>query len=1695
MDYAFKNQQRTFLKIPLFCKALILTLLLFILHSYAGAATRTASVNGNWSNTATWGSNPYPVAGDIVIINSGVTVTVDLASAQCASITINAAAAANGITISGTNALTVTGAIAFNAPTAAFSSTLAVGAGTLSAGSIAITAGAVLNYISQVTVSTGTITCSGNITFGGTATYSMLTFTGAGTLNVGGNLSAGGTFAASTGTVNCNGTVAQSIGGYTYNTLKVNNTAGVTLLAASTIKTLTIGDVTALSIFNDGGFVITMTTSTLNLTSGTYNLGSAGTGTAWPAWTTANLSAGTTVAYVSGVAQNVAVTPAYKNLTFSGAGTKTTVAGTLSVAGNWTVSSTTALNTNNTIVNLTGNLLGTGNLTQGTGLITVGGDWLKTGTFTAGTGGVTLTGTAHQVTGAAGLTFTTLTVNGTYTNNNPGILTVSTALSGTGTLTQGTNASLAINGTSAISGLNATANTPNLVNFGGAAQTVNPIAYYRLTLSGSAAKTMTSITAIGDAFTISGTANMTGNAALVVGGLFTYSSTGSTTLTTTTPISTGSFTMSAGTLIDNAITITVTGTGASTWTKSGGTFTATGTVNFTGTSPQIGASNFNNFQVSVSNTATLTGIATIAGDLTISTGTFDLATFTADRSAAGGTLTLSANTNLLIGGTNTFPANYSTHTLNATSTVNYYGSNQTVTNETYGNLTLSGSGTKTMPVAVLSVAGVFTTAGTTSATAGATINVTGNVVLGSGTTFNAGSYTHTVGGNWNNNGATFTPSTSTITFNGTAGQVITGTAASQTFYNILIAKTTGTTLSTGGSTTSLTVNNLTETTGNFTAPATLSIGGTLTLNAETFTAGAIINIAGDWTNNGGTFSQGTGTVTFNGTGAQGINGTAVSQTFYNIVVNKTAGQLLIVGGSTTALTLNNFTETSGNFTAPATLTINGSVTITTGTFTAGATITLAGNWVNSGTFSHNNGTIFFNGSTIVSGSSVTSFGAVTINAGHSLTGPASGTMNIGLDFTNNGTFTHNGGTVGFNSTYVPPSGTWIYWGSGAVGLGCGNAGGGPGYFDAAMRYDVTQLPPYGGMALKKISFYAQSGVCTFSVRVWTGANAADLIVDQPVSTFTQNAWNEITLTNPVIIDPSTELWFGYRVTITSGFPASLDPGPSIPNYGDLVMDNGIPFASMYLSQGLNYNWNIKGFVEGMNGGQLITGTTPAAFNNMSVASTSYTSIFTAGQTLKGIVLVNGNLHPLSRLTLLSDATQTALIDGTGTGNVVSKLSIQRYLPNSFGYRYITSPFQTCTVNAFSSYVNLGASFPLFYSYDESKVGTGWVTYTTSTNALNPTAGYCANFGTSMTPVTLNIPGLVTNGAISTGTLYNHNNTYTLGFNLIGNPYPSPVDWNAASGWTKTNIDNALYYFNPGTTDQYTGAYATYINGVSSDGIATNIIPAMQGLFIHVTNGSYPVSGSLGFSNAVRVNNLSPAFHKETQSDTLEFLRLTAGYPGEGITDPAVIYFDNKATRNFDKEYDALKLMNTDLRIPNLYSVSGDTMRLSINSIPVPGDSIQTIPLGLRVTQDGWVEIKAHDIRMPDNLYVFLKDAGAGLIQDLSRNPLYRVNLVSGNYDGRFFIVFSKTDLRYKPGQDQDFYVYSSGGRLYVYLNLDQGEICNLVINNMLGQSCYRQELSGNGYHELEPNLPDGMYVVSLYTNTEKKSKKIYIQNQ
>src|SRR5450759_5790523 len=269
---------------------------------------------------------------------------------------------------------------------------------------------------------------------------------------------------------------------------------------------------------------------------------------------------------------------------------------------------------------------------------------------------------------------------------------------------------------------------------------------------------------------------------------------------------------------------------------------------------------------------------------------------------------------------------------------------------------------------------------------------------------------------------------------------------------------------------------------------------------------------------------------------------------------------------------------------------------------------------------------------------------------------------------------------------------------------------------------------------------------------------------------------------------------------------------------------------------------------------------PIIFNNLTVASGSTTTITTTGQSLRGILVSNSTLNSNGNMTLLSTVTQTALIDGSGTGQVNGNVTMQRYLPSGFGYKYFSSPFQGATVSEFGDNMDLLAVFPSFYNYDESKSSAGWVTYTNSAGVLNPLYGYAVNFGCSVTAITADVTGVVNNGNLSR-TMYNNNNTYTKGFNLVGNPYPSPIDWDAASGWIKTNIDNALYYFKSSTTDQYGGTYSTYINFVSSDGLATKIIPSMQGFFIHVSDGAWPITGTLALNNSVRITDMTHSFIK------------------------------------------------------------------------------------------------------------------------------------------------------------------------------------------------------------------------------------------
>ena len=226
--------------------------------------------------------------------------------------------------------------------------------------------------------------------------------------------------------------------------------------------------------------------------------------------------------------------------------------------------------------------------------------------------------------------------------------------------------------------------------------------------------------------------------------------------------------------------------GASGTVYSGGTyyFDAAGAQTVSMATPSFSYPAFQNIVIGDSNTPTVTvsggstyGLLVAGGNLTVNSGsTLDITSTNGvnQDTASTGIFTLGANSVLKLGGaskptnaangltTSNFPGGFATVSLSPTSTVEYYGATQSIYNvPTYGNLTVSTSGTKT---------------------ALGNLTVAGNVLVNSPATFAGSTFTHNVAGNWTN-GGTYTPSTGTVAFTKSSGTQTVNNGASS-FYNL-----------------------------------------------------------------------------------------------------------------------------------------------------------------------------------------------------------------------------------------------------------------------------------------------------------------------------------------------------------------------------------------------------------------------------------------------------------------------------------------------------------------------------------------------------------------------------------------------------------------------------------------------------------------------------------------------------------------------------------------------------------------------------------------------------------------------------------------------------------------------------------------------------------------------------------------------
>lgn len=1005
----------------------------------------------------------------------------------------------------------------------------------------------------------------------------------------------------------------------------------------------------------------------------------------------------------------------------------------------------------------------------------------------------------------------------------------------------------------------------------------------------------------------------------------------------------------------------------------------------------------------------------------------------------------------IIGITNTFTPGVNSYTV-AGSTVSYNGNGaQTIAATAYNNLTLDNAGIKTFAAGVTRITGSLINAGT----------ITPDALSNAGT----------------------------ISYNGTSDQTI----ADMVYYNLDASNPSGiVTLH------DVTVNKVfsvslgavhigstnDEHKINVYDDIIIASGATLTISPSS-DATHSINIAGDIINNGvmdmTADSNSLATVSFIRDGNQTISGSGISD-FHQIIVNQGYNNANILDVTTSGfvvpigfLTLSNGTfkldNTSLDITPFAADIVSDHYLIPSS----------AGLWVNAGTVNSSSMNWTVAGSVQVTGGTLNMGNAtdnVVIPKNQAQFSVSAGTLNLASSISNPGAtwnFNMQGGIMNVNtfgstlSSIVPfnmdvvtdafnvSGGTIVIQNSG------GTAGQNLGY----QNLSAAGTGFTGGMLQMGNSATAGTQIM--------GINTTRPLFNLQVS----NAG----VTVPLV---GNDLTVKNNVTITAG---TLD-----------INDRLIAIGGNITSSG-NFIVN-EGTVE-MNGTnpQTIAASafTGNLIRNLTIANPAGVGL--AGPlNLTEILLVNtGTLSSAGNLTLISTVDKTALIDGSGQGAVSGNVTMQRYLVAGFGYKYFSSPFQNVTVNSFASTVDLNAGFPNFYNYIENKLSSGFTSYTNPSNPLYPMQGYAADFGSATVQKTVIMTGLVNNGSLST-TLYNNNQPYTKGFNLVGNPYPSPVNWDSPTGWNKTNIDNAIYFFNSGAVSQYTGAYSSYINGVSSDGLTVPIIASMQGFFIHVSDGAYPVAGTLAINNTARTDDLSPVFHKSTMrtanSDSDRILiRISANFSDHTQSaDPLVVYRANEASSNFDKSYDAIKLMNIDDQLPNLYSIAADNSKLVINGLSTI-DGATVIPLGIKTERDGTISFNLRDIEnLPVHLNLYLRDTQTGISKDLQKDPVYSVNLKKGIIENRFFLFFKAVDGVIE-NNDNIFMAYGSGVDMFIKIKLVDEQPGKLLIHNILGQEISSTPISGNGEYNLGHLTSNLVYFVSFITSGSKYTVKIITAEQ
>jgi len=285
------------------------------------------------------------------------------------------------------------------------------------------------------------------------------------------------------------------------------------------------------------------------------------------------------------------------------------------------------------------------------------------------------------------------------------------------------------------------------------------------------------------------------------------------------------------------------------------------------------------------------------------------------------------------------------------------------------------------------------------------------------------------------------------------------------------------------------------------------------------------------------------------------------------------------------------------------------------------------------------------------------------------------------------------------------------------------------------------------------------------------------------------------------------------------------------------------------------------------------------------------------------VIANGNLTLLSTSDKGED---DALINSLPVGcEFTGNVTVQRFMSGEGRlYRYLSSPVSNATIASMqddfpvtgtfenpSTGPGLSSQTPSVFWYDESMSGSlGWLPYPSSglseDSQLFPGRGYAAFIRLANAPTVWDVTGIINQGEVNLNASFHNTNSGSQdGWNLIGNPYPSSIDWDREAGWQKENITNGI-----AIRDNGSGNVVYWDGDIGSMG--SGRIAKGQAFWVKA-NDEEPI---LIVNENAKTSLSTPFFRKE--STDLDYLELTVQGPRH--SDKAYLRLRHDASKKLDR---------------------------------------------------------------------------------------------------------------------------------------------------------------------------------------------------